>query len=140
MKLSAKQINDIAQELEVGMKVYINRKTLEYKTVLDWDEMLDSGYWEEEIEQIENDWDDCMVLTKPESREAFQIMEDFIEEVGDKRLKENLIKILNRKSPFANFKAEIESSAYRQNWFDFRTKRFEDYVKEQLDFERVGYE
>jgi hypothetical protein len=50
-----------------------------------------------------------------ESWEAFQIMEDFIEE-----LTEDLITILNRKSPFANFKAEIESSSSQQKWFDFR--------------------
>ncbi|MBN1181101.1 MAG: hypothetical protein JXB49_02360 [Bacteroidales bacterium] len=51
-----------------------------------------------------------------------------------------MIKILNRKSPFANFKAEIESSAYRKEWFAFRTKRHEEYVKEQLDIEDIEYE
>lgn len=56
------------------------------------------------------------------SRQAFQIMEDFIEGIPDENLNVNLIKILNRRSPFANFKMEIESSIYRQKWFDFKDK------------------
>ncbi len=53
-------------------------------------------------------------------------MEDFIEEIKDAKLKEYLMKILNGKSPIANFKAEIESSSYRQSWFDFRDKKYEE--------------
>jgi hypothetical protein len=67
-------------------------------------------------------------------------MEAFTDEVKDHRLKEDLIKILNRRSPFANFKAEIESSAYRQVWFDFRTRWFEDYVREKLDEAEIDHE
>ncbi len=67
-------------------------------------------------------------------------MVDFVDQVDDKRLKEDLIKILNRKSPFANFKMEVESSNHRQKWFDFRTKSNEDYIREQLDLENIEYE
>ena len=141
MKLSSKQINEIAQNLETGMKVFINRESLEIRTILDWDEMYgDSEIWDEELEKIENEWTDYVVLEKLESRESFRIMEDFIEEVDDKKMQEDLIKILNRKSPFANFKAEIESSPYRQEWFNFRTKKYEDYVKEQLEQENIEYD
>ena len=141
MKLTSKQINEIAPNLETGMKVFINRESLEIRTILDWDVMYgDSGIWEEELEKIENEWADYIVIEKLESRESFRIMADFIEEVDDKKMQEDLIKILNRKSPFANFKAEIESSSFRQEWFNFRTKKYEDYVKEQLDYEGIEYE
>jgi len=140
MKLTAKQINEIAQELEAGMKVFLNRETLEYKSVLDWDDMVDPEIWEEEIEKIENEWTDYIVINKMESRDAFRVMEDFVDEIDDQRLKEDLIKILSRKSPFANFKAEIESSEYREKWFTFRIKCYEDYVKEQLKDENIEFE
>jgi len=140
MKLTAKQINEIAQELEAGMKVFLNRETLEYKSVLDWDDMVDPEIWEEEIEKIENEWTDYIVINKMESRDAFRVMEDFVDEIDDQRLKEDLIKILSRKSPFANFKAEIESSEYRKKWFAFRIKCYEDYVKEQLKDENIEFE
>jgi hypothetical protein len=140
MKLTSKQINEIAQDLETGMKVYLNKETLEFEAVLDWDDITDPEPWDEIIEKIENEWTDVIVFEKLNSKDGFQIMEDFLDEIDDQRLKEDLIKILNRKSPFANFKNEIESSDYRQMWFDFRTMKYEEYVKRQLDDENVEYE
>ena len=140
MKLTSKQINEIAQNLETGMKVYLNKESLEFEAVVDWDDMTDPIPWDEIVEKIENEWTDVMVFEKLNSRDGFQIMEDFVDEIDDQRLREDLIKILNRKSPFANFKDEIESSAYRQRWFDFRTMKHEEYVKRQLDDENIEYE
>jgi hypothetical protein len=140
MKLGSKEIKAIAQELEAGMKVYLKKETLEFKSVLDWDNMNDPEFWDEELDKIENEWTDYIVLTKMESYEAFQVMEAFIDEVDDPGLKNDLIKILSRKSPFANFKAEVESSSHRQKWFDFRTLKYEEYIKEQLDLENIEHE
>jgi hypothetical protein len=140
MKLTSKQINEIAQDLECGMKVFINRDNLEFRTILDWGDFYDPGPWTEELEKIESEWTDYVVIEKLESREAFRIMEDFIDEIDDTSFRQDLIKILNRKSPFANFKAEIESSDFRQQWFTFRTKKFEEYVKDQLEMENIEFE
>lgn len=140
MKITSKEINEIAQELETGMKVYINRETLEIKPILDWEDIPDNELWEEEVEKIFNEWADFSVIEKMESWEAFKVMEAFIDEVEDERLSEELVKILSRKSPFANFKAEVESSPYRQHWFDFRLKRCEDYVREHLESEGFSIE
>lgn len=139
MKLTSKQINEIAQDLEAGFKVYLNKETLEFEAVLDWDEMTDSELWDEIIEKIKNEWTDVMIFEKFDSREAFHMMEDFLDQIDDKKLKEDLINILNRKSPFANFKYEIESSKYQQQWFDFRTMKHEEFVKRQLDLENIEY-
>ena len=135
MKITSEKINEIAQELEAGMKVYLNRETLEIKPILDWEDISDNEIWEEEVEDIIKEWSSYLVISKMESREAFRVMEEFADSVDDEVFREGLIKILNRKSPFANFKAEVESSPYRQNWFDFRLKKYEEYVKEHLEIE-----
>ena len=135
MKITSEKINEIAQELEAGMKVYLNRETLEIKPILDWEDISDNEIWEEEVEDILKEWSSYLVISKMESREAFRVMEEFADSVDDEVFREGLIKILNSKSPFANFKAEVESSHYRQNWFDFRLKKYEDYVKEHLEIE-----
>lgn len=141
MKISGKQIREISQDLQCGLKTFINKETGEIKSILNPNEVYsDSETWEEELEKIENEWIDYSVIEKMESWEAFQVMEDFIEEIKDERLKEDIIKILNRKSPFANFKAEIESSSYRQKWFDFRDNKYEEYVKEKLDEGKIEFE
>jgi len=82
MKVSSELINKIAQELEVGMKVYLNTKTLEYEPVLDWDDMESAGFWEKEARKIEKKWKEYIVITKMESFESFRVMEHFIDEVG----------------------------------------------------------
>lgn len=141
MKLTEKQVHEIAQELEAGMKVFINRDNLEIKSILDWDVMYGADeFWDEELEEIENKWENYLVLEKMSSNEAFSIMEDFIEEVDDEILQKDLFKILSRKSPFANFKDEVDSSDYRQRWFEFRQKKYEEYVREQLDLDNTEYE
>jgi hypothetical protein len=138
MKVTSNKINEIAQELETGMKVYLNRETLEIKSILDWEDISDGEFWEEELEEIFKGWSDFVVLTKMESWEAFKVMEEFIDTIEDVTFCEGLVKILSRRSPFANFKAEIESSPYRQNWFDFKLRKYEDYVREQLENENFS--
>ena len=141
MKITIKQIHEISQDLQCGFKTFVNRETYEIKSIVDPNEIYsDSEIWEEELEKLENEWTDYSTISKMESWEAFQIMENFIEEIKDNRLKEYLIKILNRKSPLANFKAEVESSAYRQIWFEFRDLKYEEYVKKQLKIEKIEIE
>ena len=140
MKLTSEHINSIAQELEAGMKVFINKETLEYNSIPDYDDMADYEFWNEEIEKIEREWADYIVITKLDSYSAFKIMEGFLDEIEDQNLKEDLARILYRKSPFANFKIVIESSKFRKAWFDYRTKRHEEYVREQLDYEKIEHE
>lgn len=140
MELSAEIINEIAQELEAGMIVYLNKETLEFNSILDWDNITEQNFWDKEQRKLEREWKDYIVLTKMESREAFRVMVNFINEVDDPDVKNDLIKILNRKSPFANFKAEVESSSQRQKWFDFRRKSYEDYIRLQLEMEDYKYD
>ena len=132
MKITDKQINEIAQDLDAGMKVYINKETLEIKSILDWDDITDNELWEEEMEEIDRSWANFAVIEKMESWEAFKVMEGFVEEVEDEHFRDGLVKMLSRKSPFANFKAEVESSPFRQNWFDFKQRMYEEYVREKL--------
>ena len=141
MKITLKQIHSISQDLQSGLEIFINKETYEIKSLLNSNDLYsDTEYWEEEFEKIENEWSDYVIISKMESREAFQIMEDFVDEIGDPKLKGDLIKILNRKSPFANFKQEVESSAFRQKWFNFKDRKYEDYVKDWLEVEEIKSE
>jgi hypothetical protein len=139
-QLSKKQVFDISQELQCEMKVIINTDTLEYKSVLDWDDMLDFDLDEELTSENEKGWENSFTIEKMSSREGFQIMENFVDELEDGYFRDNLIKILDRKSPFANFKAEVESSKYREHWFAFRDAAYVEYVEEELKMNDVAFE
>ncbi len=139
MKIPSELIHEIAQELEAGMKVFLNKDNLEIKSVPDWDDM-EIDPWEEDLDEIDKKWNNFMEFTKMESREAYKVMEYFIGEVEDERFCEGLVRILNRKSPFANFKAEVETSPYRQKWFDFKQTKYEEYVKAIIEAEEFEAE
>jgi len=125
--------------LDCGMNAYINRETMEMDFIPDMDRLDDTELWEEHYIKVTEDWN-SLVIEPMQSRESFKIMEKFIDEIPDENLQQNLIKILGRKSPFANFKDEIDYSDYRQQWFDFKQKMYEEYVMTQLEVEKIPFE
>ena len=137
MRLKNSQIRQIAEELEVGMNVYINRKDLEIRTIYDWNDMHgDTEFWEKEYEKMVAEWTDYIVIEKLESSESFRIMQDFADKVDN----DDLRQALQRKRPFANFKAVAENSKYRNEWFEFKTQRHEDNVKTMLNLQNIEFE
>ena len=141
MRLTQNQITDMAQDLEAGMKIFINRKDLEIRTILDWDEMYgDTEIWDDEMDKIEHEWTDYVVIEKLESRDAFKIMARFIGEIDDRPLAEALSNVLERKSPFANFKAIVERSDYREKWFEFKNQSYANYVRDMLSLNDIEVE
>ena len=141
MEITLEQIKDIAQESQMGMIVYINKETLEYKTLVDFaNPDVDTELWQDDFDFIHNQWKNFIEIHQMKSWEAFSIMEDFIEVVDDEHSKEEIARVLSRKKPFAHFKAAVESSRYREAWFKFRDKRTEDYIKEILEEEGIEYQ
>ena len=61
-------------------------------------------------------------------------MADFAEVVEDINLQKKLINALNRPKPFRNFMWNIDNSGdYRQKWFQFKNKRYIQWVTEQIE-------
>ncbi len=117
----------------MGLKIFINKKTYEIRSILDpGDRYVDPVVWEKSLKIIEKEWEEYSCLTKMDSWESFKVMEDFIDEINDEKLKNDLVKILNQKKPFANFKSEIEISLYQQKWADFCDLKYEEYVRSEL--------
>jgi len=139
MKPTEKQIEEIAENLDCGMRCFYNLKTGEIKTLLDFDSWIgaDEELWEEESKEIDENWDDYFEFEGFESYESFKIMEDFAEIVEDTKLQNKLINALNRPKPFRNFKWQINNSGdYRQQWFDFKKMRYIQWIKEQIDLNK----
>jgi len=137
MKLTDEQIISIAEELECGMKVYVHIETKEMRTIIDFDDnfYVDEEEWADEIKEIEENYDKYIQFEKMDSRESFRVMEEFIEIVKDKELKMKLELGLSLSKPFRNFKDIIDAAGeYREKWFEFKSKKYFEHVKEQLIF------
>jgi hypothetical protein len=136
LELTEEQIKSIAEELEAGFKVYLNIETKEIKSILDFDNNYDADteQWEEDLKEIEENYDKYIEFEKMDSRESFQVMEDFVETVKDEELRKKLELSLSLSKPFRNFKDIIDDeNENRKNWFTFKSAKYIEYVKEQLE-------
>jgi hypothetical protein len=143
MKLTEKQIEEIADNLDSGMRCFYNLKTGEIKTILNFDNWIgaDEEPWEEESKEIDENWGDYFGFVGFESHESFQIMADFAESIEDNRLQNNLIDALNKRKPFQNFKWQIDNSGeFRQQWFDYKKMRYIQWIIEQIDLNNKDFE
>ncbi|MFO8001291.1 MAG: UPF0158 family protein [Marinilabilia sp.] len=129
-------VREIAENIDCGLVCYLNTDTLEVEDLpkdLDDPEEYELMTGESYEEMFKHDqWDNCIIVEPPESRESFKIMERFVDEVDDPRLRDRLIDALNRKRPFANFKNLVETSPFRQAWFDFKQQQLEELVWDEL--------
>ena len=143
MKLTEKQIEEIADNLDCGMRCFYNIKTNEIKAIINFESWIgaDEEPWEEESKEIDENWGDYFEFTGFESHESFQLMVHFAESVDDKKLQNKLINVLNKPKPFQNFKWQIDNSGeYRQQWFDFKKIRYIQWVKKQIDLNNKDFE
>ncbi|HBH22219.1 MAG TPA: hypothetical protein DDY13_02230 [Cytophagales bacterium] len=123
MKLTEKQIEEIADNLDCGMRCFYNLKSCEINTILNFDSWIgvDEGPSGEQLKEIDENWDDYFVFPGFESYESFQIMADFAAEINDKGLQNKLVNALKGRKPFQNFKWQIDNTGgFRQQWFDFK--------------------
>jgi hypothetical protein len=138
MVLTDVQIREIADGLESGMRCYYNRLTGDIRTIIDFERWADADreFWEEDLKEIEEHYDDYLVFDNLTSNDSFEIMSDFADTITDSKILSRLINALSNPKPFSNFKHEIDNSEdYRLQWFEFKTSRYIDWVKEQIDFE-----
>ncbi|MFA7493264.1 MAG: UPF0158 family protein [Proteiniphilum sp.] len=143
MELTEKQIEEIAENLECGMRCFYNLTSGEIKTILNFNNWIgaDEEPWEKELEEIEEHWDDYFEFVGFESHESFQIMVDFAESIDDHRLQNRLIGALNKRKPFQHFKWEIDNSGeFRQQWFDYKRMCYIQRVKDQIDLNNMDIE
>lgn len=143
MKLTEKQIEEIDDNLDCGMRCFYNSKTGEIKTIINFNSWIgsDEELWEEASKEIDENWDDYFEFEGFESHESFQIMADFTKDVNYNILQIKLIRALNNRKPFQNFKWHIDNSGkFRQQWFNYKKTRYIQWVKEQADININNFE
>jgi len=135
IKLTKKQIIDIAGDIEIGFNCYYHKRTGEILKTLNTDRNL---FYEDDLSndvcnEIEENWGDYIMFTDMTTQDSFNLMIDFTDIVDDQIFKSKLLNILEKSKPFKNFKRFIDNSGeYRQIWFDFKSKSYIKLVKDQI--------
>jgi hypothetical protein len=129
-------IKEIAEQLDCGFRAFNIKTTGQLLFVPDENNLtdIDLDPWDEELEQLENNFTDCYEIDKWTSSEAFEIMSEFTDQVADNKLQNRLFDALRKNKPFREFKFVIENSGdFRQQWFDFKNKWQQDFVARQIN-------
>lgn len=135
--LSKQQIIEIAEQLDCGFRCFWNRKNNELLFVPDLNRNpgMDNDLFADDFEKLDNNFGDYDEIEPLQSNDAFQIMADFTQQLSDSNsLKNKLTVALTNKKPFSQFKITIDNSAtYRQQWFDFKADKIQQWVLTQIN-------
>ena len=130
-------IKRIAQELDCGCHCYYNFKTDAIIGIPNrsdfFDEELFNEAFGDSLDLIKKQQTDFIKIEALENFESFKIMERFVAQVTDVKLKAELEAILTNKKPFQHFKHKIDHSEFRQHWFEFKQNELEKIVATQLN-------
>jgi hypothetical protein len=129
-------IKEIVEQLGCGFRAFFHKTTGQLLFVPDENNLteIDLDPWEEELEQLENNFTHYYEIDKWTSGEAFEIMSEFAGQVSDDKLRSQLFDALRNDKPFREFKFVIDNSDdLRQQWFDFKNKWQQDFVARQLN-------
>ena len=130
-------IAEIAGTIDCGLEVYYNIQTFESHSIpVNEDYMCDfDNTFQEEVEAIEAQKEDLLHFEPLESHESFSMMESFAAQIKNDRYKRILVKALSQKSPFANFKYEIQDLGIQEQWYAFKKQYLEDHIKKAFELE-----
>lgn len=135
--LTEQQIIEIADQLDCGFRSFWHKPTGELLFVPDLDNnpYVDTEFYDEDLEKLDINFSDYIEIEKPNSSDSFEIMANFTNQLYDNdKIKNELIKALNKKKPFREFKFVIDNSGvYRQQWFDFKNAQLKLWVIEKFD-------
>ncbi len=141
--LSNALIKEIADSLDSGLRCFIHPETGEFAQYPDFDGPdADREDFFSEFEVHERKAEKAKYtivlhawreITPMDSRKSFEVMQDFAEQVNDKRLQERLLRALKGRRLFANFKDEVDDAgADRKKWYAFKMQRLCMHVREHL--------
>lgn len=134
--VTTNNIKEIAEQLDSGFRAFIHKTTAQFLFVPDENSLsgIDIDTWDEELEKLDNNPNDYFEIDKWTSSEAFELMSEYAEQLGDHNLQKLLFDAIRKKKPFREFKFIIDSlDDYKQQWFDFKNKWQQAYVERQLN-------
>lgn len=135
--MTDKDLKEIAEQLSCGLRAFVHKKSEKMLFVPKEEDLfgMDEEAWEEDLNELETNFFEYHEIDCWRSNEAYDMMDDFAEQMtDDRKLQNRLFDALNKRKPFREFKFVIENSDdYREQWFEFKANWQFNYVKKQWD-------
>jgi hypothetical protein len=135
LTFTQEQIKEISEQLDCGFRAFYHKVTGDLIFVPDADRLIniDMDGWRDDLDKLDENPSDYNQIDAMEASDSFRVMADFAEQLTDSGLRDKLVNALNKPNPFSKFKFVIDNSGeHRQNWFDFKNKRYIEWTEEQL--------
>jgi len=137
VSMKTKITKEIAQNLNCGLDSYFNPKTDEIISIPNFSLIADEeefqAAFKADLQKVSKNKSDYIKVEVLEDFESFKIMERFVNQMPENQLKLDLEKALHNKKPFQNFKYSIETSDFRNLWFEFKQNELEKIVMDKLN-------
>jgi|GEM_PF-294841 len=138
LTLSEKEISAIADYLLKGKVCYYQEDKKIIHHLPDEEENFNEDLTEEEedlLDEIDADPANFAEFIKMEAAQESLIMEQFTEQfVENKSFQEDLYDSLTKSKAMERFTFLIEESKpYKEKWYEFRRRKYQDWVMEQID-------
>lgn len=128
---------EIAENLSIGYMAFYHVPTGKFVFVPNIDMIKSTGcdvFYEEELKDLEDNFQDYIEIPKWSSREAFKAMQEFAEQVTDSKLQNRLFNALSKRKPFAGFRSVLDNNGEHLDfWYEFKAKWETNYVTQQIE-------
>ena len=134
-----KVVKEIAGSIDAGLVCFLRTDTLEiddipyelYSSATLY--KMNTGFTLKDFKPKYTHWKKYITIEPMVPNESFKIMEKFVDQLDKSKLKIKLMNALQNRKPFANFKYIIDNSEIRQEWFDFKDKKLQEYVSSMIE-------
>src|ERR1035437_2163757 len=132
-------VKEIAGNINAGLVCFLRTDTLEiddipyelYSSATLY--KMNTGFTLKDFKPKYTHWKKYITIEPMVPNESFKIMEKFVDQLDNSRLRTQLVHALQNRKPFANFKYIIDNSEIRQEWFDFKDKMLQEYVSSIIE-------
>lgn len=130
-------LKDIADYLDMGMICFYHIRTGEleyYPDELRVNVGFDEELWQETIDKVGSDLQAYIRFEGMGSHESFMIIESFVAEIADARIRQRFVDAISFKKPFQNFKQLLRNyPVLEQQWFAFKSQQYIEQLAEQVE-------
>ena len=89
---------------------------------------------EDIIDKINENYNDYLKFNLMASSEAFQVMESFVGQLPENKIKEKLEQAINQRKPFRQFRNLLDDYPdVLKSWYAFKTQSYMAYVGEIVE-------
>ncbi len=130
-------IDDIAQTIEVGERVYLHLQTgeiLAYPVPTNSYEEVEFDYMRKEVYDIVDANPDSYLCFEPlDSKTGYSIMDAFAQQLPESPKKDLVVAALQGRKPFRIFRDTIENAGMIDSWYHFQDAYLQMLVRDQID-------